>query len=170
MARTDAESATFIENRSDERDQPFILGATNLDLPSYKVGYLAILKKLSELGVDEIRGHLLFAVSDSEYAAAFAWLERVGLTSMIAKSAKALKDMPATEFEAALDKIDTRYVEIWQKEAGLKTYGGAVADALESRIAEGQSFDMTVDQWLRVLETGFLLRGPRARQVDGHPA
>jgi len=101
------------------------------------------LKKLSELGVDEVRGHLLFAVSDSEYAAAFAWLERVGLTSMIAKSAKALKDMPATEFEAALDKIDTRYVEIWQKEAGLRTYGGAVADALESRIAEGQSFDMT---------------------------
>ena len=82
VARTDAESATFIENRSDERDQPFILGATNLDLPSYKVGYLAILKKLSELGVDEVRGHLLFAVSDSEYAAAFAWLERVGLTSM----------------------------------------------------------------------------------------
>ena len=148
VARTDAESATFIENRSDERDQPFILGATNLDLPSYKVGYLAILKKLSELSVDEVRGHLLFAVSDSEYAAAFAWLERVGLTSMIAKSAKALKDMPATEFEAALDKIDTRYVEIWQKEAGLRTYGGAVADALESRIAEGQSFDMTVDQWL----------------------
>ncbi len=38
VARTDAESATFIENRSDERDQPFILGATNVDLPSYKAG------------------------------------------------------------------------------------------------------------------------------------
>ena len=30
VARTDAESATFLDNRSDERDQPFILGATNL--------------------------------------------------------------------------------------------------------------------------------------------
>ncbi len=55
--RTDAESATFLENISDERDQPFVLGATNTDLPSYRVGYLAILKKLSELGVTEIRGH-----------------------------------------------------------------------------------------------------------------
>src|SRR5208283_5985662 len=147
VARTDAEAATFIENSSDERDQPFILGATNTGLPSYKVGYLAILRKLYELGVDEIRGHLLFAVSEAEYAAAFAWLERVGLTSMIAKSAKALKEMPATEFEAALDKIDTRYVELWQTEAGLMTYGTAIADALESRIAEGQSFDMTVEEW-----------------------
>src|ERR1019366_8451077 len=39
VARTDAESATFIENRSDERDQPFILGATSVGLPSYKAGY-----------------------------------------------------------------------------------------------------------------------------------
>ncbi len=38
VARTDAESATFIDNRSDERDQPFILGATNTDLPSLQGG------------------------------------------------------------------------------------------------------------------------------------
>ena len=44
VARTDAESATFLDNRTDERDQPFILGATNLELPSYRVGFLAILK------------------------------------------------------------------------------------------------------------------------------
>ena len=44
VARTDAESATFLDNRTDERDQPFILGATNLDLPSYRVGFLTILK------------------------------------------------------------------------------------------------------------------------------
>src|SRR5229473_4107347 len=61
VARTDAESAMFLDNRSDERDQPFILGATNIELPSYKVGHLAILRKLFELGVEEIRGHLLFA-------------------------------------------------------------------------------------------------------------
>ena len=44
VARTDAESATFLDDRSDERDQPFILGATNLELPSYRVGFLAILQ------------------------------------------------------------------------------------------------------------------------------
>src|SRR5271166_1118297 len=105
VARTDAESATFIESRSDERDQPFILGATNVDLPSYKAGYLAILRKLFELGVDEVRGHMLFAMSEAEYAAAFDWLERVGLMSVITERAPALRDMGAAELEAALDKI-----------------------------------------------------------------
>jgi isocitrate lyase len=148
VARTDAETATFLENRSDERDQPFILGATNIELPSYKVGYLAILKKLFELGVEEVRGHLLFAVSEAEYLATFAWLERVGLMSMIAESALALREATATELDAALDRIDTRYVEIWRAEAGLKTYGLAVAEALEFRTAEGDRFDMTVEEWL----------------------
>ncbi len=148
VARTDAEAATFLENRSDERDQPYILGATNVELPSYKVGYLAILRKLFELGVEEVRGHLLFAVSETEYKAAFAWLERVGLMSTIAKNAHALSEMPATELDAALDKIDTRYVEIWQAEAGLKTYGLAVAEVLEFRTAEGERFDMSVKEWL----------------------
>ena len=148
VARTDAESATFIESRSDERDQPFILGATNLDLPSYKAGYLAILRKLYELGVEEVRGHLLFALSEAEYLAAFAWLERVGLMSIITERAPALRDMAAAELDAALDKIDTRYVETWQAEAGMKTYGLAVAEVLEFRTAEGERFEMTVEEWL----------------------
>jgi len=148
VARTDAESATFIESRSDERDQPFILGATNVDLPSYKAGYLAILRKLFELGVEEVRGHLLFAVSEAEYSAAFDWLERVGLMSIITERAPALRNMSATDLDAALDKIDTRYVETWQAEAGMKTYGLAVAEVLEFRAAEGERFDMTLEQWL----------------------
>jgi isocitrate lyase len=43
VARTDAESATFLEGRGDERDHPFILGATSVELPTYKVGYLAVI-------------------------------------------------------------------------------------------------------------------------------
>jgi isocitrate lyase len=148
VARTDAESATFIENRSDERDQPFILGATNVDLPSYKAGYLAILRKLAELGVEEVRGHLLFAMSDAEYAAAYAWLERVGVMSILTERAPALREMSAAELDAALDKIDTRYVEAWQSEAGMKTYGRAVAEVMEFRAAEGERFEMSVEEWL----------------------
>jgi isocitrate lyase len=148
VARTDAESATFLESRSDERDQPFILGATSVDLPSYKAGYLAILRRLFELGVEEVRGHLLFSMSEAEYSAAFDWFERVGLMSIITERAPALRDMPATELDAALDKIDTRYVETWQAEAGMKTYGLAVAEVLEFRAAEGERFDMTLEQWL----------------------
>ena len=36
----------LLDGRGDERDQPFILGATNLELPTYKVGFLAILQAL----------------------------------------------------------------------------------------------------------------------------
>lgn len=147
VARTDAEAATFLENRTDERDQPVILGATNIELPSYRVGYLAILRKLFELGV-EVRGHLLFAVSETEYRATFAWLEQVGLMSMITETARGLKHASATELDAALERIDTRYMEIWQAEAGLKTYGQAVADVMESRTDEGERFDLSVEEWL----------------------
>ncbi len=148
VARTDAEAATFVESRSDERDQPFILGATNIELPSYRVGYLAILRKLFELGVDEVRGHLLFAVSETEYGETFAWLEQVGLMSIITETAPVARHASATELETALQRIDTRYAEIWQAEAGLKTYGQAVADVMELRTDEGDRFDMSVEQWL----------------------
>src|SRR5271167_1303616 len=36
VARTDAEAANLLDGCADERDQPFILGVTNLDIPSYK--------------------------------------------------------------------------------------------------------------------------------------
>jgi isocitrate lyase len=147
VARTDAEAATFLENRSDERDQPFILGATHIELPSYRVGYLAILRKLFELGA-EVRGHLLFAVSETEYRATFAWLGQVGLMSMITETAQGLSNASATELDSALERLDTRYMEIWQAEAGLKTYGQAVADVMQSRTDEGERLDMSVEEWL----------------------
>ncbi len=147
VARTDAEAATFLENRTDERDQPFILGATNLELPSYRIGYLAILRKLFEQGVD-VRGHLLFAVSETEYRATFAWLEQTGLMALIKEAAQGITHASATELDAVLEKIDTRYMEVWQAAAGLKTYGQAVADLMESRAAEGERFDMSVEKWM----------------------
>ena len=169
VARTDAESATFIESRSDERDQPFILGATNIDLPSYKAGYLAILRKLYELGVDEVRGHMLFALSEVEYAAAFDWLERVGLMSTIVERAPALRNMTATDLDAALDKIDTRFVELWRAEAGMMTYGLAVAELLEFRTAEGERFDMTVEEWLAFASRASLYEArERAKSMGLH--
>ena len=148
VARTDAESATFLDNRSDERDQPFILGATNLELPSYRVGFLAILKTLHDLGLEEIRGHLLFAVPDGELQEAAAWLVRVGLMSLIERNAQVAREAEVgTTLDSLLDAIDTRYAEIWQAEANLKTYAEAVADILEFRIGDGDSIDTTLDEW-----------------------
>ena len=148
VARTDAEAATFLDNRTDERDQPFILGATNPEVPSYRVGFLAIQKSLHDLGLDEIRGHLLFAVPQAELQRAAAWLRQVGLMSLIERNARTIRDAEGgTAVEGLLDAIDTRYAEIWQAEAGLKTYGEAVAEVLELRIGEGERFEMTLEEW-----------------------
>ncbi len=148
VARTDAESATFLENVSDERDQPFVLGATNTHLPTYRVGYVATLRKLAEMGANEIRGHLLFAVSEAEYEDAFTWLEGAGLMPTIRSTAQALRNATAPELDSALDKIETRYMEAWSGQAQLKTYGRAVADAMQTRVADGERFEMTVEEWL----------------------
>jgi isocitrate/methylisocitrate lyase len=148
VARTDAEAATFIDNCTNERDQPFILGATNLDVPSYRVGFLAILKSLHDLGMEEIRGHLLFAVPEEELQRATAWLRRIGLMSLIERNAAAACEPGVgITVEQLLDAIDTRYSEIWQAEAGLKTYGEAVGEVLELRAGEGERFEMTPDEW-----------------------
>jgi isocitrate lyase len=147
VARTDAEAATFIDNCTDERDQPFILGATNRDVPSYRVGSLAILKSLHDLGLEEIRGHLLFAVPEEDMRRAVAWLGRVGLTSLIERGTQSARDGGGPSIERLLDAIDTRYSDVWQAEAGLKTYGEAVAEILELRAGQGERFDVTPEAW-----------------------
>ena len=70
VARTDAEAATLLDGRSDERDQPFILGATNVNLPSFKACYLTMLKHFHDAGLGELNGHLLYALAEEESAAA----------------------------------------------------------------------------------------------------
>jgi isocitrate lyase len=148
VARTDAESATFLEGRGDERDHPFILGATNVELPTYKIGYLAILRKLRELGIDDMRGHLLFKVSEAEYDEANAWLARAGVMRVLEDSAKAFQQADGSSVEAMLDRVETRYLEAWQAEANLKSYPQAVADVIQFRTNEGERFDMSADEWL----------------------
>jgi isocitrate lyase len=150
VARTDAESATFIDGRGDERDHPFILGATHLEMPTYKIGYLAIVKKLSEYGLDELRGRLLYKISSKEYDDANAWLTRMGVMRVIEESAQAFKsgDRSTTALEALMDKVETRYLEAWHAEAGLKTFPQAVADVIRFRSDEGERFEMSADEWL----------------------
>src|SRR6266568_4321738 len=121
VARTDAEAANLLEGCADERDQPFILGATNVELPSYKAGFLAILKRFSELGIDEIKGHMMFAVPNSEYEVATAWLEEAGMMSVIEENANAFKQGTNSTADAMLDKVITNFLDAWQAAADLKT-------------------------------------------------
>lgn len=147
VARTDAEAATYLDGRGDERDHPFILGVTNVSIPSYKVAYLAILKRFYDKGIEEINGFKLYRISDAEYEAAYRWLQRVGMLSFADDSIKLLVQGKETDVEKVLDGVIDKFLDLWQMEAGMKTYGQAVADVMKFNIDEGSSFDMTIEEW-----------------------
>jgi isocitrate lyase len=153
VARTDAEAANLLDGAGDERDQPFILGVTNREVPAYKAAYLAALRRLHQAGVSEINGHLLYAISDDEYAAADAWLERVGLMSAIVDAAQAHMDDGGPSAEDTLDTIADRFLEAWEAEAGLQTLGQAVADVMAFRADEGVQLEMSVAEWTELAAT-----------------
>jgi isocitrate lyase len=161
VARTDAESATLLDGRSDDRDQPFILGATNVSLPTFKAAFLAILRQFRRAGVEELSGHELYALCDEEYAAADAWLEKTGFARAIAAAAADHRTGAIASVDAALDRVFDRFVDAWQQEAGITTYAEAVGNAIAFRHNEGDPPPMTKEQWL-----AFAARAPfyRARE------
>jgi isocitrate lyase len=147
VARTDAESATLLDGRGDERDQPFILGAINVFLPSFKAAFLAILRQFQRAGVDELSGHEFYAIGDDEYVAADAWLARCGFDKAVAAAA-AQHQKGMVNVDAALDLVFDRFVDTWQQEAGVTTYAEAVGNVIAFRHQEGDPPPMTKEQWL----------------------
>ena len=159
VARTDAEAANLIDSRADERDQPFLLGVTNLKIPPYKACFLAMMRRFYEQGMTEINGHLLYAIPDAEYAAADAWLQRHGLTQLIDDTAAAWQDgtdPSLSSVDAAYDAVESRFVEVWQDDAGVGTYADAVADLLDFRQREGEAPAMSSSEWRAFAESASL--------------
>src|ERR1700752_3947365 len=117
VARTDAEAANLIDGRADERDQPFLLGATNLKVPSYKACFLALMRRFYDMGVTELNGHLLYSLPDGEYASAEAWLERQGLLDLIGEATTAWREGREQSIDALFDRVESRFVDAWQDDA-----------------------------------------------------
>jgi isocitrate lyase len=139
----------LLDGRSDDRDQPFILGATNLDLPTFKASFLAILRQFKSAGVDELSGHELYAMSDDEYANADKWIAKNQLTAAIVEAAQAFKQGKVMNVDLALDRVFDKFVDVWQAEAGICTLAEAVADRIAFTLAEGESVAMTREEWLK---------------------
>src|SRR5690242_1609454 len=147
VARTDAEAANLLDSRADERDQPFLLGATNLNIPSYKSCFLAMVRRFYELGVKDLNGHLLYALPEGEYAEAQAWLERQGIEGVISEAVSAWRENGQQWIVDLFDQVESRCVAAWEDDAGLMTYGEAVADVLEFDASEGEPADMSAEEW-----------------------
>ena len=166
VARTDAESATLLDGRSDERDQPFLLGATNLEVPAFRAASLAVLRLFAVAGVGAPSGHALYALCEEEYAHADAWLERSGLTASV-RSAVTKCRAGALGVDAAIDKAIDELVDAWQQEAGVATFAEAVAAVIELQALEERPVAMTREQWMT-----FAARAPlyaaraKARALD----
>ncbi|OBG64049.1 MULTISPECIES: isocitrate lyase ICL2 [unclassified Mycobacterium] len=147
VARTDAEAANLIDSRADERDQPFLLGATNLNIPSYKGCFLALVRRFYELGVKELNGHLLYALAESEYSLANAWLERQGIMALVTEAVTQWRDDGQNSIDDLFDQVESRFVAAWEDDAGLMTYGEAVAEVLSFDDRDDEPPSMTPDEW-----------------------
>ncbi|HKP41060.1 isocitrate lyase ICL2 [Mycobacterium sp.] len=147
VARTDAEAANLIDSRADERDQPFLLGVTNLKIPPYKACFLAMMREFYDRGITELNGFMLYALADGEYDNARAWLQRQGLLDVIADAAATWLEHGAPPNDDLYDRVESRFVEAWENDAGLQTYSEAVAELLEFAESDGEPLAMSVAQW-----------------------
>ena len=169
VARTDAEAGNLIDSRADERDQPFLLGATNLKIPSYKSCFLAMLRRFYDLGVQELNGHLLYSLPDGEYAAADAWLQQHGVADLIAQAAASWRDNGEQSIDALYDKVESQFVAAWEDDAGLTTFAEAVADALEFVEGEDEPVAMSATEWRQFAERASLYSArEKARELGVH--
>ncbi|WP_424962040.1 isocitrate lyase/phosphoenolpyruvate mutase family protein [Ekhidna sp.] len=135
VARTDAEAATLIESISDERDQPFILGATNPEIPTYKSVILALHAVLRRKGVP-VHGHELYAASLVKEET-IHWLDQVGVLDFIDEKLTHLRTDHAFLLEPQFDEILAKTVEMWENEAAVMTMSEAAKEAIELALKEG---------------------------------
>ena len=104
VARTDSNDATAIDSVDDERDHPFVFGATNPRIVPIKNVNLAVIRKFYKEGFKEINGHLLHRISERAYREAEEWLKQERLTSRISEAIAKIHN------EAALLKKPRRQV------------------------------------------------------------
>jgi isocitrate lyase len=170
VARTDAEAANLLDGCGDDRDQPFILGATNTSGPPYKSAYLALLRQLHNAGLTDINGHQIYAISDDEYAETDTWLTAVGLTGAVNQAAKAHMANPDASVDKTLDAVTDKFIEAWERQAGLMTLGQAVAELIVFSEDEGADVEMSLDEWDEFAKTAswFAIR-KKARELGVDP-
>ncbi|MEP0986079.1 isocitrate lyase family protein [Ekhidna sp.] len=142
VARTDAEAATLMESISDERDQPFVLGVTNPNIPSYKSVLITLHALLNEYGIDTY-GHMLY--SEQVIASqARKWLNGIGIEQKIQEYSEILKTDEAITFEKALNELIDFVVGEWEKDAVIKTIGDAAKQAIVLAMSDGLELDIAL--------------------------
>lgn len=146
VARTDAEAANLLDSDADHRDFPFILGATNPSVPSYKACTLTLFKRLHDAGARHVNGHLLCPLSEGETSWASQWLTKVGLDEAIAETAVQLNAADPATFERLFDQLAGKMADLWEAESGIMTFAEAVAEKIRFH-ADDKELEFDVQGW-----------------------
>jgi isocitrate lyase len=184
VARTDSHDATALDSVDDQRDHPFVYGATQARIVPFKNVNLAVIRKFYEAGFKEINGHLLHEISAHAYKSADDWLRQERLAERVDEAiARAQKEMAELKKlrragrhqrernfreQLAVKEISASKIvndtldqalgvvrQSWAEKAGLKTYADAVADAMTAR-AQDRRLRMSVEQWKKFAATASL--------------
>jgi isocitrate lyase len=115
-------------------------------VPTFRVGFLALLRALHGGGIEELTGYQLYSISDRELGAAEAWLATAGLTALFDGAFEHYRK--TGNADAALDKVFDKFVDVWQSEANVMTFREAVAEAIRFRASEGDKLAITEEEWL----------------------
>ena len=163
VARTDAHDATAIDTVDDERDHPFVYGATQPHIVPFKNVNLAVIRKFYDEGFREINGHLLHRISEEAYKTAGEWLKQERLTKRITegiekinKEAAALKRLrqqarhPRTGQRKFREELAT--LEIMIKKVTEETLDSVLA-AVRQVWAEKAGLKTYADAVAEVMET-----------------
>jgi isocitrate lyase len=153
VARTDAEAANLLDNSGDERDHPFILGATTASMPSYKLTALALMRLFYNAGVEVLNGFQLYKVTDAEYSAADTWLASTGLKQQAEEVAADLKGAAEPIIDEVYDRVVSTMVERWEADAGLMSIGEAVLAALKVQEEDGNEPQISAMEWSEFAKT-----------------
>lgn len=156
VARTDAEAANLLDGNYDERDQPFLIGATNLTVPSYKLGFLAATRRCHDRGIAALNGFKLYRVSSSDYQACYDWMNHIGVLREIDQLINRFLTNGSGDAGKLHDQVVNCFHQAWETEARLKTFPEAVAEAMAFHRDEGDVYEMTIQDWLEFARSASL--------------
>jgi isocitrate lyase len=176
VARTDSDDATAIDSVDDDRDHPFVYGATNPDIVPFKNVSLAVIRSFYQKGFKEINGHLLYKISDKAYADAEKWLKQERLIDRVSegfqrieKEVAALKKLRQQVRRTGKGQRDVREqlaaLEINVKKVIEETLDGVLAN-IRQEWAEKARLKTFADAVAEVMDGGRKGRGKLTMSID----
>lgn len=97
--------------------------------------------------------------------AAGGWLERQGIFGLVSDAVNAWREDGQQSIDGIFDQVESRFVAAWEDDAGLMTYGEAVADVLEFGQSEGEPIGMAPEEW-RAFAARASLHAARAKAKE----